>query len=107
MTDIDFSVKERLVLLGSLPASGSIDTLRILRDLRGELSFSEEEHKAFKLNGTENGTFRWDTSAERAKTINIGPKAAEIIQKALKELNKKEALTDNHVELWDRFCEDK
>ena len=107
MTEMEFSIKNRLVLLATLPASGSIDSLRILRKLREDLSFSEEEHTAFNLKGDENGAFKWDMAAEKPKAVEVGAKAAEIIKKALEALNKKEALTDNHVELWDRFCEEK
>ena len=39
------SVKGRLMLLGILPAEGDLTTIRIVRELREGLSFSETEHK--------------------------------------------------------------
>ena len=42
-------VGERIRLLGILPEKGNLLTLKIVRELRDDLSFSEKEHKDFKI----------------------------------------------------------
>src|SRR5207247_9230228 len=64
---MEFSVQERLILLSILPAEGDLTTLRIVRGLREQLSFSEEEHALLKFNQAENRV-AWD--AEAAKLID-------------------------------------
>ena len=43
------SVKDRLMLLGILPAESNLTTIRIVRELREGLSFSEGEHKDLQM----------------------------------------------------------
>lgn len=98
-------VFERLILNNILSsAMGDITTIRIVQDLREALSFSEEEHKALGLRSEGLKVF-WDESADVEKEIEIGDKAHEIIVDCLKKLNRKEMLTQEHLPVWERFCE--
>jgi len=99
------TVRERLMLLGVLPREGSFATLRIIRRLQDELSFTEEEHQEFGLRETEEGIV-WNTSAEREKEIKIGFKASEVIVTALKELDRKNQLRVDHISLFEKFVLD-
>jgi hypothetical protein len=101
---VELSVLERIALLGILPREGNFLTLKILRQLREALSFSEEELSDFELRQEEN-SFHWNPKAERPKEVPIGAKAREIIAKRLEELDKAEKLTDELFGLYERFVE--
>jgi len=52
-------VGDRLILLSILPREGDITTLKIVRELRENLSFDEAEHKELQLT-SEGDTVRWN-----------------------------------------------
>lgn len=96
------NVLNRLLLLNLLPKEGDITTLRIIRKLQEELSFSEEEHKA--LNFTEDGTaLNWTSSADVPKEVSIGVKASAIIVDVLEKRNAEKKLTAEFLPLYDLF----
>ena len=97
------NVLERMVLLQVLPVQGNLTTLRIVADLRNELSFTEEEHARLD--------FQVDTASERLtwnedgtlKDVEFGAKAMVIVQERLEELDRQEKLTAKHLPLCDKF----
>ena len=104
------SVGDRLVLLSVLPAEGDFTTLKILRKLREELSFSDEEHKLYKFEQlTVDGQTRvkWDNAVEQERDINFGEKATDIIVVSLKKLNDAKKLRDEHFGLYEKFIGEK
>ena len=94
-------VNERIRLLGILPEQGNLLTIKIVRALREELSFSEEEHKEFNVKITDD-RITWDPSAKE-KEITFGDLAKEMIEKRLRELNEKDELTVADIALWEKF----
>ena len=96
------SVKERLVLVAILPPEGDLTTIRIVRELREGLSFSEAEHEDLQMKQVDNQV-RWEEGAVPNKKLDIGPKAAEVIRKAIKKLDDEKKLTADHLELVDLF----
>lgn len=100
------SVKERLILLSTLPAQGDITALKIIRKLREDLSFSEDEHKKLKFIQEQDGV-RWDDKEEMPKDIQIGEKAMDIIVDSLKKLNAQKKLSMDHLDVYERFVEKK
>jgi hypothetical protein len=98
-----FTVLERLLLLnGILPAQGDVASIRILRRFREELSFSEQEQRDLRLRQEDNQT-RWDNQNEPVKSIQFGPRIRELIVQGLKESSAKKQLTEQHLDLYDRF----
>ena len=94
-------VSDRLILLGVLPKEGDFTTLKILRQMKDELSFSEEEHK--KLNFRQEGeTILWDEELE-GKEVTFGEKATDIIVDAFRKLNDQKKLRIEQMELYERF----
>jgi hypothetical protein len=98
-------VAERIRLLGILPEKGNLLTLKIVGELRDDLSFSEKEHKDFKI-VAKMDRITWADDAKK-KAVKIGDQAKELIVKTLKELDEKEELTLADVDLWDKFVGDK
>ncbi len=94
-------VGERIRLLGILPEKGNLLTLKIVSALRDDLSFSEKDHKDFKI-VVKMDRITWADKAKK-KDVKIGDQAKEIIVKSLKELDAKEELTLPDVPLWEKF----
>ena len=104
----ELNVYERMMLLQMLPQQGDMTTLRIIRELRDNLSFSEEEHALLKFGNDEVGRTRWAPEGANQvgeKQVAIGAKATEIIAAALKELEAQKKLHIDHLPLWDKFVE--
>jgi hypothetical protein len=95
--------KERLVLLAILPKEGDFTTLKIVRKLREDLSFTEDEHAVLKFDYQENGSVKWNLEGDKFKEIEIGEKATDLIVEALKKLNTDRKLTDDHFQLYGKF----
>jgi len=93
---------DRLILLNIMPKEGDITTLKIIRKLKDDLSFSEEEHTALQFKN-EDGQIMWKEDADIQKEIEIGEKATDIIAEALKALNKAKKLTEAHISIYERF----
>ncbi len=96
------SVFERLMLLNILPERGDITTIRIRRELRDALSFSEAEHKELDFESDESG-LHWKSDVDGSKDVAIGKKARELIVETLEELSKAGDFTDQHLDVYDRF----
>ena len=97
------SVLDRLVLLNVLPKEGEITTLKVIRKLKDDLSFSEEEHKVLKFR-QEGENLAWDELPDRE--IEIGEKATDVIVNAFKNLSKQGKLHVDYVEMYDRFVKE-
>jgi len=100
------SILDRLVLLNVLPKEGQVTTLKIVRKLREDLSFSEEEHKLLNFR-QEDERLVWDDEGDIDKEIEIGERATDIIKSALRTLNDQGKLHIDAVDIYDRFMENK
>lgn len=96
------NTRERLVLLSVLPKEGDFTTLKIVRKLREDLSFSEDEHKRLKFQLTEAGT-AWDAEGDSPREFPLGEKATDMIVAALVKLNTEKKLTEDHYSVYEKF----
>ena len=103
---MNLSVLERLRLLNLLPAKGDITTVRIMRVLREDLSFSEDEHKELNFVSDEEG-LHWDPEVFIDKEVEIGDAASAAIVREMDALDKGGEFPDELLDLYDRFvkCE--
>ena len=100
---MELSIMERLMLLNVLPPEGDFVTMKILRELKTELLFSEEEVEKAELVGGSNQT-SWKN--DFVKDVQIGKVATAAIVDALKKLNDQKKLTEQHLPLYERFTEE-
>ena len=101
-------VADRLVLLGLLPQTGNLLTMRIVSDLRRTLGFSEEETSEFGLEvDPTSDQVRWKTAADRPKDIEIGPVGRRLLAERLLQLDKEERLLEMHLPWDERFVQEK
>jgi len=99
---VKLNVLERLMLLGMLPAEGNLTTIRIVRGLREDLSFSEAEHEHLKFH-TVGENLNWQDGAVDDKEFEFGAKATGIIGDALEKLIEDEKVKEQHLSLFDKF----
>ena len=103
---MELGIAERLILLGILPNEGNFITLKILRQLREDLSFNEEEIEKYKIiQGDEQVQWNSEEDQKHKKDIKIGGEGTSIIVKLLKELDKTEKLNQKHLTLYEKFIE--
>lgn len=93
---------DRLLLLNILPNVGSFDTLKIVRDLQSDLSFSEEEHKRLDIT-SQDGLVQWRQESDLPVDISIGEIATKVIIDRLKEMDKRKQLKIEALQLYERF----
>ena len=98
------TIFERLTLLNLLPPKGDLTTIRIVRETREELSFSEFEHKKLQFIQTE-GSVTWNPEAAESllKDVKLGRKAREIIVAQLDALNESDEVEERHLSLFEKF----
>lgn len=97
------NIKERIILLNIMPEENNFITLKIIRKLKENLSFSEKELKEFEIKINTNNSVTWNVKKEQDKEIDIGEKATDIIIEALMELDKNKKLTEQHISLYEKF----
>jgi len=106
------TVHERLMLGNILPQEGNFVTLKVLRNLKMALSFSEEETKKWTIQSS-NGRVDWRLLDSKNKPIDqdaeieVGEKAKDIIVLSLAKLNEEKKLREEHLTLYERFIGDK
>ena len=104
---MQLTLKERLLLsMMLLPQQGDIVTLRVLKSLKASLGFTEVEIEKWNVK-QEGQTFTWNATLKPEDTlveIEIGPAAFNIVKAALKKLDEEKKLTEDAIDLWDKFC---
>jgi len=100
------TVMERLLTQGLLPEKGSFSNLKLIREAREALSFTEAENKELKFVEKE-GQITWTEAQGIPSDVNIeiGEVATEMIKKELRKLNDKDELAVNQVSLYSKFIE--
>ena len=103
------NILERLLLLKIFRnLESDFTTLKIVRDLQSELSFTEQEHKDFNFGVAENGGVKWETQkTDTPKAIEFGEIAQDIIKKQLNTLDKEKKLTMDFFSLYEKFLGEK
>lgn len=105
----------RLLLLQVLPREGDITTLRIVQELRSNLSFKEDELAANFLR-QEGDLFVWGDPEKKGEDVNevdqptdipIGERAFDIIKLALQRISTDSKLVAEFIPLYEHFVEGK
>ena len=109
---MELTFVERMALLNILPLQGSIVTLRILRDVKMALGFTEVELKKYGVTNRilpEGGAvIEWSNEFNSVtKDIEIGEAIHGLIVAELQKLDKQGLLREQALTLWEKFVEDK
>lgn len=98
----ELSVLNRILILSVVPVEGDLLTMRVVKNFREKVSFTENELVEFNLKNN-NGMFTWDRNKERKIEFEITPKETEMIKEGIEKLNKENKLTEQFIELCDMF----
>ena len=96
---------ERLLLLSVLPKEGDYTTLKIVRELRESLSFTEAEHAVLNFVTREDGNLAWNVGEADEVEVNIGGKARGIVAELLRKLDAEKKMTVQHITLFEKFLD--
>jgi len=102
---MELGIADRLVILSILPKEGDITKIRVIRELREELSFDSTEHERIKFEN-KGDIIEWNGEAV-IKDILIDDVRKNIIRTAFKELNSSGKLNEQHIPLYEKFVEEK
>ena len=104
---------ERLNLIGMMnfapPVKGDITKIKIIREFKENLSFTESEHAemGIKSISSENDpnimSYKWDRTIP--KEFEISEVIHEVIKKAISFFNEKEILEERHFTIYEKFME--
>lgn len=104
----NLSILNRLSLLGLLPVQGDKTTLKIIREMREELSLSEQEHSVLKIRPTGEGKITFDEKAVPDKKFvyeGIREVIVEEVKTQLKQMEKEKKLLLDYLSLYEVLIE--
>jgi len=107
---VRLSVLNRLSLLGLLINEGDSTILKIIRELREELSFTSDEHIAMNFQPQPDGQLIWDDDADPYKEVEFTGIREVILEKVktqLREMEKAETLKLDYLSLYEVLIEGK
>lgn len=111
MKTMKLTIFERLMLLSILPGTGSYTMLKLMREFREALSFSEAEHKALNLREEQDEKgmkmVKWNPEVVSDKEVQIGDTVKDAIVKELKSLDKQNLLTNELLPIYERFINER
>ena len=98
---VKLNVLERLTIGGLMPEAGSFANLKLVREAKESLSFTEKEFKEYELTSLPNGSIQWANDSE--KSIELGDVVVGLLREALKKLDEEEALEARHVSIYEKL----
>lgn len=108
---VALTIAERIALFGVLPPEGDIVTLRLIRELRNNLSFTEKELKdwGIKMEKADGGmTIMWDSDYNNVtETFEIGETAKSLIVGQLEKLAEQKKLRMETLSLYEKLVRSK
>lgn len=107
---VKLSVINRLSLLGLLPGQGDLTTIKIIRELREELSFTPDEHIALGFKNMPNGRVLWNEEVLSNKEFEFSGIREIILEKVktqLRTMEEKGELKLDHLSLYEILIEEK
>lgn len=101
---VQLGVKDRLVLIGTLPTEGSFIDLKVIQGLKDELMLTEDEKTTLKVVQQGNGIL-WDLEVAKSWVVEfvLTEAAFALVVKTLIDMDKRNHLTLDHVKLYELF----
>jgi len=101
---MELHITERLAVLSILPATGSFINLKLLREAREMLSFTDKEYKEFNL-VEKDDTLSWalPEGVSGFADIELGAVVTGMIRIELERLNTEEMLDDRYFTIYEKF----
>ncbi len=99
------TILERFVLPTILPEKGSYANLKLVREVREDLSFTAEEFKLYNIEEHTQGNVTWSlpTSGDPGRDIEFNDVITNLITAKFKEMDQQGSLEDKHISLYEKF----
>ena len=104
---MDFTILERLTIMGVMPKKGNVLDLKKARDIRDVMTPTEKEQKKYDIKTDEFGSTRWSESKSvgYVKEIPLSELQTEFFQMLLERLNKENELPNDLLNVYVNFVE--
>jgi len=105
---VKLSVMNRLSLLGLLPGQGDLTTIKIIRELREELTFTPDEHAVLGFKPMPDGKVAWNEEGLSDKEFEfegIREVILEEVKTQLRTMEEKKVLKLDHLSLYEVLVE--
>ena len=101
------TVKQRVDLQSILPPRGDFVTIKMIRVLREDLSFTEEELEKLQFKCRTDGNVEWNAEAAEKciKEITIPEAIITTSKEILERANTAKQITDAHLDFYEMFME--
>jgi len=103
---VELNALERVVVGMLLPKETSFANWKILNDLKNKLSLTEEEVKAINMKEAAKGQIIAKWGAVPIKEVTFGEVSEKWVVSALKDLDAKEKLLNEHISVYEKFIID-
>lgn len=104
---VKLTVKQRINLQSILPEQGDFLTIKMIRVLREELSFSQKEHDLLQFVNHPNGSVEWSPKIAKKviKTVEIPETIVSTIKEILEKANVAKQITEAHLDFYEMFMD--
>lgn len=99
---MELSILERINLLNVMPVEGDLVSMRVVKKLRDDLGFSEEEIKSNQITSEDN-QIKWRETGY-TKEVSVGEKAVEVIKAAFEKLDQAGKFREDLIPLYDKIA---
>jgi len=103
MKKAKLTLGDRFAVLSVLPAEGNFATLKLIRELREQMSLNAIEIKDHKV--VQNGDHITWEHGEKTKEMEFSEFAENMIKTRLKKMNETNTLEDKHFAIYEMFVE--
>ncbi len=98
---MDFTIKDRITLMISLPSKGTFNDLILRKDVLKKIELTQEELEKYKIKSEGNGV-TWEPTEDKFP-IEFSESEKNYVRESLKELDKKKEAQPEHLTLWELF----
>lgn len=102
---VPLNVVERLSLLNSVPAKGTMRDMKVAQALKKKVGFTDIEMQKFGISQV-GEQISWFPEANRDVDIDFTVEEAGVVVKRLKELDTLGEIKDEHITIWDKFVQE-
>ena len=105
MENVELTIAQRAILMQIIPQEGDFLTFKIIKDMKSQIGFSEEDLQKFEIKQVDK-IMTWNREKEETKTVSLGEKGIEIIITALHKLNDEKKINDTNFDLYQQFVKE-
>ena len=97
---LELFIKDRMAVMGMLPAQGDLITMTLAKDIRTKTELKQEEFKKYNIRDRADGKpgLMWDIE-KKGVSITFSSAEVELLKSRIAELDKKKEITEEMLEV--------